>query len=125
MKLGDAVELVAKPIARQIDQQFGTDIEHCGGCGKRRQGLNDMSDKFWDVFWNRGKTKGKKMQFIVIEQTMQQWAIEAETAEQAIKMRQNGEGEVLGTRTQSFSTQVRPKQPPQPRDLTPGRGHGV
>lgn len=38
--LGDVVEAVAKPIARQIDRIAGTDIEHCHGCAARRKMLN-------------------------------------------------------------------------------------
>lgn len=38
--LGDAVAVVAKPIARVIDAVAGTDLAHCGGCEKRRRALN-------------------------------------------------------------------------------------
>jgi hypothetical protein len=38
--LGDAVAAVAKPIGAGLDAIFGTDIEHCVGCGKRQDGLN-------------------------------------------------------------------------------------
>jgi len=40
IRLGDAVAAVAQPIARVIDRVAGTDIEHCGGCAKRRAALN-------------------------------------------------------------------------------------
>lgn len=39
--LGDIVSKVAQPIARVIDKVAGTDIEHCGGCAKRRDALNN------------------------------------------------------------------------------------
>ena len=38
--LGDAVAVVAKPIARVIDRAVGTDLEHCEGCAKRQAALN-------------------------------------------------------------------------------------
>jgi hypothetical protein len=40
--LGDAVAIVAQPIARMIDKVAGTDIQHCGGCQRRRNKLNEM-----------------------------------------------------------------------------------
>ena len=40
--LGDVVEAAAKPIARAIDRVAGTDIQHCGGCGARRDSLNKI-----------------------------------------------------------------------------------
>lgn len=38
--LGDAVAIVAQPIARAIDRVAGTKIEGCGGCNRRRDALN-------------------------------------------------------------------------------------
>jgi hypothetical protein len=38
--LGDAVEVVAKPIARAIDRVAGTNIRNCSACAKRREALN-------------------------------------------------------------------------------------
>lgn len=40
--LGDLVHRIAQPIARAIDSTLGTDIEHCGGCAKRRERLNSI-----------------------------------------------------------------------------------
>lgn len=37
---GDLVALAAQPIARVIDTVFKTNIQHCGGCAKRRAALN-------------------------------------------------------------------------------------
>ena len=38
--LGDAVAIIAQPIARAIDAVAGTHIQTCGGCAKRRSALN-------------------------------------------------------------------------------------
>ena len=38
--LGDAVAMVAQPIAAAIDMVAGTDIKGCGACAKRRANLN-------------------------------------------------------------------------------------
>jgi hypothetical protein len=43
LRLGDKVASVAQPIARAIDKIAGTDIEHCGGCKKRRESLNNLT----------------------------------------------------------------------------------
>jgi hypothetical protein len=41
--MGDIVALVAQPIAKMIDAVAKTDIQHCGGCKKRQEKLNDIS----------------------------------------------------------------------------------
>ncbi len=38
--LGDAVAVIAQPIARTIDRALGTRISECGGCKQRRAALN-------------------------------------------------------------------------------------
>ena len=38
--LGDAVAVVANPIALGIDAILGTQISNCGGCRKRQDALN-------------------------------------------------------------------------------------
>lgn len=38
--LGDAVALVAEPIARLSDAVLGTKLVGCGGCAQRRAALN-------------------------------------------------------------------------------------
>lgn len=43
--LGDAVAVVAQPIARVIDAVAGTNLKECGGCAKRRAALNAMVPK--------------------------------------------------------------------------------
>ena len=40
--LGDAVALVAQPIAKAIDAVAGTNLKECGGCAKRRAALNAL-----------------------------------------------------------------------------------
>jgi hypothetical protein len=39
---GDAVAVVAQPIAGLIDKVFKTNVKHCGGCAKRREMLNEL-----------------------------------------------------------------------------------
>lgn len=41
--LGDAVAMIAQPIARTIDAAFGTDVQNCGGCKARQQWLNELT----------------------------------------------------------------------------------
>lgn len=43
--LGDAVALVAQPIAKAIDAVAGTNIKQCQGCAKRREALNALVPK--------------------------------------------------------------------------------
>lgn len=38
--LGDAVEIIAKPVAAGIDALFHTNIKNCGGCAKRKDAFN-------------------------------------------------------------------------------------
>ncbi len=40
--LGDAVALIAKPIARAIDRVAGTKLEGCKPCAKRQAKLNSL-----------------------------------------------------------------------------------
>ena len=42
-KYGDAVETLAKPIARVLDAALGTDLENCGGCAARKEKFNRHS----------------------------------------------------------------------------------
>lgn len=43
--LGDAVALVAEPIARLSDAVLGTKLVGCGGCAQRRAALNALVPK--------------------------------------------------------------------------------
>jgi len=38
---GDAVALVAKPVARVLDRVFRTRLANCGGCQERQDWLNE------------------------------------------------------------------------------------
>ncbi len=38
--LGDAVAVVAQPIAKTVDAVFKTNLAGCGGCKKRQADLN-------------------------------------------------------------------------------------
>lgn len=40
--LGDAVALVAQPIAKAIDSVAGTNIQGCSGCQQRKEALNKL-----------------------------------------------------------------------------------
>ena len=40
--LGDAVAVVAQPIARAIDRALGTNVAGCGGCKARQAALNKV-----------------------------------------------------------------------------------
>lgn len=40
--LGDKVRSVAQPIAKIIDETFGTKIQECGACKKRQEKLNNL-----------------------------------------------------------------------------------
>jgi hypothetical protein len=41
-QVGDAVAMVAKPVARVVDRIAGTRLSSCGGCAKRQERLNGM-----------------------------------------------------------------------------------
>jgi hypothetical protein len=38
--LGDAIALVAQPIAKAIDSVAGTNLQNCGGCAQRKGWIN-------------------------------------------------------------------------------------
>jgi hypothetical protein len=48
--LGDAVEAIAKPIARTIDALTGSKIQECGGCQKRKDSLNRVMPNISNPF---------------------------------------------------------------------------
>jgi hypothetical protein len=62
MKTGDAIAEIAQPIAKGIDAIFGTDIQHCGGCSRRRELLNQgqYADAIYDIFWSKQPDKPKE-----------------------------------------------------------------
>jgi len=100
MRLGDAVAVVAQPIARGIDYVFGTDFQHCSGCYDRQQFLNRISDHFW--------SKERVMtEYIIIKQI----AVMADSPEDAVAKIKDG-------KTIGFQVTERP-QPPQPRITEP------
>jgi hypothetical protein len=44
-RYGDAVAVVAQPIAGAVDRVFGTDFKNCGGCKRRQEALNRLGEK--------------------------------------------------------------------------------
>ena len=44
MRLGDAAERFARPVARALDATLGTDLEHCSGCASRKERLNKLTE---------------------------------------------------------------------------------
>lgn len=47
MKIGDAVAVVAEPVARVIDFLFGTNLEGCDPCAARRRRWNRQT--LWQI----------------------------------------------------------------------------
>jgi hypothetical protein len=85
MKLGDAVAVVAQPIARGIDFALGTNIQGCAGCGHRQIILNQMGEDVWTYvhrFYKKGKVMAEeeKPQWVVTKQFL----VEAEDPEEAL-----------------------------------------
>lgn len=63
MKKGDAIALVAQPIARVADALWGTDLQNCPGCSKTKTNLNNgmsLADAFYDRFWSQKPKKTKQ-----------------------------------------------------------------
>src|SRR5215475_3010823 len=73
MKLGDAIAVVAQPIAR------GLGMGDCGGCKNRQAALNRFGEALYDFLWNNNNGK-ENMQFVITRQI----AVEAETPEEAV-----------------------------------------
>ena len=42
LKLGDAVHVVAQPVAKAIDMVFRTSLQTCAACAERRERLNNL-----------------------------------------------------------------------------------
>lgn len=58
MKTGDAISVVAKPLAKTIDYFTGSDLQHCAGCNKMHSNLNagmNLADAIYDRFWPQRK----------------------------------------------------------------------
>lgn len=43
IKIGDAVETIAQPIAGTIDKLTGTELKECSACKKRKEWLNNLT----------------------------------------------------------------------------------
>ncbi len=100
MKTGDAVHLIANPIARGIDAIWGSDLAGCSGCGKMRENLN-AGMPFWEAVKQRIKGE-PTMQFQI------QTVVEAESVQDALT--KLGSGTVIS---------VTPR-PAQPNVVRPG-----
>jgi hypothetical protein len=118
MKLGDAIATVAQPIARGVDRVFRTDFQNCPGCHQMQADLNagmSLVEALKNRFWQRKV----KMEFIVTEAISQPYLIEAETAQEALQKRKNGEGKVLPNRSEHFTVGLAPKTPEPPQRPQP------
>jgi len=106
-KLGDLVHSVAQPIAKGIDSALGTNMEGCSGCAKRRQILNDFSDKLYDKFWK--KTESKTMEYLVTKQ----YAVEASSPEEAIMASKDAPAISVSANPRLGPSQMQPPGPPK------------
>lgn len=114
MKLGDAIEAFAKPIAKGIDSTLGTDLQNCGGCKGRQAWLNGLSDAVVDIFSRRGMAEDTSNLEWIVTKT-RSILVSAASAEEADGVASRGEGQVM-----SLNTQVQPKtQGPQARPGMP------
>jgi hypothetical protein len=43
IKIGDAVEVIAQPIAGTIDKLTGSKLKECSSCKKRKEWLNNLT----------------------------------------------------------------------------------
>ena len=43
INIGDMVEVIARPIAKTIDDVLGTNVSNCEGCQKRKEYLNNLT----------------------------------------------------------------------------------
>ncbi len=105
MRLGDAIAVVAQPIARGIDAVAGTKVAGCSGCKKMRNNLNEgmsLQDAIYQR-WFTAKQKGENMKYQIMV------VVDAEKPSEAAAKAESI-GEVL-------SVQVKPV--PQPRPVQP------
>ena len=56
--LGDAIALIARPIAGIIDRVAGTNLRNCGGCQRRRENLNRL------VSFSNPPERGRKQRHV-------------------------------------------------------------
>ncbi len=108
MRLGDAIAIIAEPIATGVDAVFGTQIKGCGGCNKMKQNLNAGMSVTNAVYerWFKAKQEGEKMKYqmtVIVEADL--------LSEVAAK------GESIG---EVLSVQVRPEPQQQPA-MRPGQ----
>jgi hypothetical protein len=100
MKLGDAVSSIATPIARAMHKPCidpaTNDLRPDSPCAKRKEWLNTLSDKMYDVLWPKTSnpeipTMGKA--YVINKQI----AIDdADSPEDAVAKMVAGEGSVIG-----------------------------
>ncbi len=109
MRLGDAIDMVAQPIAQGIDSVVGTNISGCSGCKNMRDDLNQgmsVQDAIYQR-WFAAKQQGGKMKYQITV------VVDAEKMSEAVL-----KGESIGD---VLSTQVKPTPPvrPTPTGLFP------
>jgi hypothetical protein len=137
IKLGNAIEVVAKPVARALNlsclDEHGQ-LKPESGCGKRRDAINRFGDAIYDFLWgivdaassSRGVSELKRggdaastsirqlspyMDFVVIKTTSltQQFAVAAETPDAAEEAAKAGQGKAIGKRSsEDWNVQLRP-----------------
>lgn len=112
MEKGDLIALVAQPIARGIDSVFATNLRGCPGCKTMQNNLNlgmSLTDAVIERWFKR--KGGDAMQFIVNETITQPYLIEANSVEEAIRLREQGKGETLPSRSINRNAQLKPVAP--------------
>ncbi len=103
MKLGDAIAVIAQPIARGIDAVTGTEIAGCSGCKKMRDNLNSgmsIRDAIYQR-WFTAKQEGEKMKYQIMVVVDAEKPSEASAKAEAI-------GDVLSVQVKPIP-QVRPQ----------------
>ncbi len=109
MKLGDAIAIVAQPIARGIDAVAGTDVAGCSGCKKMRDNLNSgmsIQDAIYQR-WFAAKQQGGKMKYQIVVVVDAEKPSEASAKAEAI-------GDVLSVQVKPIP-QVRPQAQMMPQ----------
>jgi hypothetical protein len=113
MKLGNAVEKIARPIAQVLNLPCHDEtgqLKPESGCAKRRNTLNNFGDAVYEHFFPRNNNqKGpNQMQFAVNLSVI----VETETPEEALEQAKAGKG-----KTVNFSVNPRPAQPARPTPI--------